>query len=116
LLHWVFEELIFRMLDMAAVQTMNHLTAPATLNGAMGNKDGMEQPNSERIPKLVERFGVLKRDIIKPQDERAVTDSYQRLKDALATEADRIDDGQQSAFPEVEWSKVVNNGCMSLHY
>jgi hypothetical protein len=104
------------MLDMAAVQTMNDLTAPATLNGAIRDKDEMEQPNSERPLKLDERFAVLKRDIIKPQDERAVADSYQRLKDALATEADRIDREQQSAFPEVEWSEVVNNGCTPLNY
>jgi hypothetical protein len=57
---------------------------------------------------------VLKREIIKPQDEQVVTDSYQRLKDALATEADRIDCAQQSAIPEVEWSDVVNNGYTPL--
>jgi hypothetical protein len=101
---------------MAAAETVNDFTAPVTLNGTIENKDATEQPSFEKTPKLDERFAALKRDIIKPQDERAITDSYQRLKDALATEADRIDREQQSAFPEVEWSEVRDNGCTPLNY
>jgi Protein of unknown function (DUF1479) len=85
-------------------------------SSSLGKKYEMEQTNSERPPRLDDRFAVLKGEIIKPQDERAVTASYQRLKDALATEADRIDREQQSAFPEVEWSDVVNNGYTPLTY
>ena len=98
------------MVDMAPVQLTNPSTPSVALNGSGPKRDEKEQVAFERTPRLDERFAVLKREIIKPQDERAVIDSYQRLKDALRTEADRINREQQSAFPEVEWSDVVRNG------
>jgi Protein of unknown function (DUF1479) len=99
---------------MAAVQSLNASTVPAIPNGAGGQKNDVEVRAFETPPRLDERFAVLKREIVKPQDERVVTDSYQRLKDALAVEADRIDREQQSAIPEVAWSDVINNGYTLL--
>jgi hypothetical protein len=70
---------------MATVQNLNAPLRAAIPNNSssLGKKYEMEQTNSERPPRLDDRFAVLKGEIIKPQDERAVTASYQRLKDAL---------------------------------
>jgi hypothetical protein len=85
---------------MAAAKTMNGVTSSAIPNGSF----------TKTAPRLDERFAALKREIVKPQDEKAVIASYERLKNALAREADRIGQEQQSAIPEVEWSDVVSNG------
>jgi hypothetical protein len=95
---------------MTALQPVNAPTASVAVNGSSLKRAEKEQAIYERPPRLDERFGLLKRQIISSEDERAVIDSYQRLKDALGTEADRIDREQQFAFPEVEWSTVVQNG------
>lgn len=64
----------------------------------------------EEPPYLEERFAALKRECIKPEDEQAVIDSYERLLEALKIEANRIEALQQDAIPEVAWSDVVANG------
>ncbi|EXJ91449.1 hypothetical protein A1O1_04561 [Capronia coronata CBS 617.96] len=61
-------------------------------------------------PVLEQRFAELKREIIKPELEEAVSASYVRLKAALADEVERISKAQQSAVPEIAWSEVVANG------
>lgn len=64
----------------------------------------------ERPPQLDDRFGVLKRDIIKPEYEEAVKASWERLLKELEQEAERLGAEQQNAIPEVTWSDVVANG------
>jgi hypothetical protein len=61
-------------------------------------------------PLLEQRFADLKREIIKPDNERAVSESYERLKVALAEEAAKIAEKQQAAVPEIPWADVVANG------
>ena len=61
-------------------------------------------------PQLDARFAALKREIIKPEHEEAVKASYERLKVALAAEAERIAAQQTAAIPEFKWSDVVANG------
>jgi len=90
---------------MAAAKTLNGVTSSVIPNGSF----------TKSPPRLDERFAALKREIVKPQDEQAVTASYERLKNALAREVDRICHEQQSAIPEVEWSDVVNNGYLPLN-
>ena len=85
---------------------MNGVTSSVISNGSF----------TKTAPRLDERFAALKREIVKPQDEKAVIASYERLKNALAREADRIGQELQSAIPEVEWSDVVNNGYLRLTY
>jgi hypothetical protein len=87
---------------MAAAKTMNGVTSSVIPNGSF----------TETAPRLDERFAALKREIVKPQDEKAVIASYERLKNALAREADRIGQELQSAIPEVEWPDVVSNGYL----
>ncbi|RFU24556.1 hypothetical protein B7463_g11788, partial [Scytalidium lignicola] len=64
----------------------------------------------DRPPQLDERFSGLKRDIIKPEHEAAVIASYERLKIALAAEAERIAAVQRATIPECPWEDVVANG------
>jgi hypothetical protein len=101
---------------MAAAKALNGVTSSVIPNGSFTEKDQTKQGSSEKPPRLDERFAALKREIVKPQDEQAVIASYERLKNALAREADRIGHEQQSAIPEVEWSDVVNNGYFPLTY
>ncbi|KAK5228226.1 hypothetical protein LTR72_002109 [Exophiala xenobiotica] len=61
-------------------------------------------------PLLEQRFADLKREIIKPENERVVSESYERLKIALAEEAANIAGKQQAAVPEIPWADVVANG------
>jgi hypothetical protein len=63
-------------------------------------------------PLLEQRFADLKREIIKPENERAVSESYERLKVALAEEAAKIHEKQQAAVPEIPWADVVANGAL----
>jgi hypothetical protein len=91
---------------MTAAKTMNGVTSSVIPNGSF----------TKTAPRLDERFSALKREIVKPQDENAVIASYERLKNALTIEADRIGQELQSAIPEVEWSDVVNNGYLPLTY
>lgn len=56
------------------------------------------------------RFAALKQEIIREEDIPAVTASWKRLKIALAAEVERIENEQQAAIPEVEWSTCLANG------
>jgi hypothetical protein len=89
---------------MAAAKTRDDVTSSVIPNGSF----------TETAPRLDGRFAALKREIVKPQDEKAIIASYDRLKNAMASEADRIGQELQSAIPEVEWSDVVRNGYLPL--
>lgn len=60
--------------------------------------------------RLDERFAALKREIIRPEDEAAISSSYERLKEALSAEVERLSSLQQAAIPEVEWADIKANG------
>ena len=98
---------------MTAAKTLNGILSPAISNDSFTEKDQKMQATFDSPPRLEQRFSKLKREIIRLEDEQAVTKSYEELKYALAAEADRIDGEQQSAIPEVDWSDVVDNGCIS---
>ncbi|KAJ9667263.1 hypothetical protein H2201_002464 [Coniosporium apollinis] len=60
--------------------------------------------------RLDQRFAALKREIIRPEDEAALSSSYERLKEALSAEVERLSNLQQAAIPEVEWADIKANG------
>lgn len=61
-------------------------------------------------PLLEQRFADLKREIINPEHEKALEESYERLKIALEEEAEKIHQLGHAAVPEVPWAEVVANG------
>ena len=63
-----------------------------------------------RCPLLEERFSKLKQTVIKPMDKDRVIESYQRVKQALEIDADRISKQGPQAIPEVDFSVVEAHG------
>ncbi|RDW91050.1 hypothetical protein BP5796_02215 [Coleophoma crateriformis] len=85
-------------------------TETTTLPAATIPLETGSEIKNESPPLLDPRFAALKREIIKPEYEEAVTASYQRLLKALEAEAAKIAEQQQAAIPEVAWADVVANG------
>ncbi|KAK6456805.1 uncharacterized protein RJT20DRAFT_34496 [Scheffersomyces xylosifermentans] len=60
-------------------------------------------------PDLEERFGILKRKLVSPENVAKVTESWKRLLRALEAEADVIAKAGPSYIPQVELEDIKNN-------
>lgn len=59
---------------------------------------------------LEERFSLLKKSIIKPENKERVIESYHRLTQALETESERIAKLGPKAIPEINFTDIEENG------
>jgi hypothetical protein len=66
------------------------------------------------VPLLEQRFAILKKALVKPENKQKVIESYEQLCKVLESEADFIAKNGPSMVPEIDFDEVMKDGMSRL--